>query len=124
MANTYCQFSFKPFEKLTQAEKDWLNRRSKEFIESDEPPGFIIEVKDSCIVYTEESGDPDIAAELCKNFLARFRLDSTVWFEYANFCSAPRVGQFGGGGYVVTAKDTFIMSPVAMMEMFLKNDLS
>ena len=61
-------------------------------------------------VYSEESGNLDNLAVFVQGFLAKF--DPKGWFqiEWAATCSAPRLGSFGGGAMLVTAKQIRVMS--------------
>jgi len=49
-------------------------------------------------------GDVDSVANFIKAYLAKFNPKGKVGFEWANTCSSQRVGEFGGGACVVTAK--------------------
>jgi hypothetical protein len=51
----------------------------------------------------EETGDPECAATLIQAFFAKFRPKDTHTLEWANTCSRPQVGEFGGGACLITA---------------------
>ena len=54
------------------------------------------------IFFSEEGGDLSAIAELVRLFLQRFKLD-TVWScQFAETCSKPLAGAFGGGAFVVS----------------------
>ena len=53
-------------------------------------------------VYTEESGDAAGAAALATALIEHFGLEP-VGFEWAETCSAPRIGEFGGGAVLCAA---------------------
>lgn len=56
-------------------------------------------------IYTEESGDPHQVAVLVRRFLRKFRPDDCFILSYAETCSKPRVGEFSGGAFFVTAEN-------------------
>jgi hypothetical protein len=49
-------------------------------------------------------GNVESVIEFLQAYLAKFDPKGKVGFEYANTCSSPRVGEFGGGAIVVKAK--------------------
>jgi hypothetical protein len=57
-------------------------------------------------VYSEEHGNADNVAWLVQKFLKQFRPDQCWSLTYANTCSKPRAGEFGGGAIFVTADET------------------
>jgi hypothetical protein len=62
-------------------------------------------------IYSEESGNLNNVATLAQAFLKRFRPSGYWSFEYAYTCSKPRVGEFGGGGAFITAKEIKWLEP-------------
>lgn len=56
-------------------------------------------------IYSQEHGYVDRAAHLVQKFLREFRPDQYWSLTYADICSKPRVGEFGGGAVFVTATD-------------------
>ena len=56
-------------------------------------------------VGSEDSGDVDYTADLVQALLKRFNLDLVVSFEWANTCSKPRLGAFGGGAVVISRRN-------------------
>jgi len=56
------------------------------------------------LVYSQEHGSVSNAAEFARAFLARFRPQACWTVTWAETCSKPRVGQFGGGAMFVTAR--------------------
>ena len=54
-------------------------------------------------LYSEESGNLDNVIAFAQAFLRKFYPKGYFSLQWAEFCSAPRVGEFGGGGFVVTA---------------------
>ncbi len=55
-------------------------------------------------LFSDEYGDLDQVAELVQQFLRRFRPSQSWAMCYAATCSKPRVGEFGGGAVIITAK--------------------
>jgi len=54
-------------------------------------------------VYSEESADLDHVVGVVQSFLRKFRPKSCCCLQYAETCSRPRIGEFGGGAVFVTA---------------------
>jgi hypothetical protein len=54
---------------------------------------------------SDGEGNVDFAVSLVQTYLAKFNPTGIIAFEYAQTCSSPRVGEFGGGAVVVTADD-------------------
>jgi hypothetical protein len=113
MANNYCFFSAE-ITNLTAKELAWI---SKKYIEAKEKDAdgeliadFLIEVgppgaPNSVIFYADESGTPENVADFVQAFLRKFRQKGCFTLEWANTCSSPRPGEFGGGAVFVTAKN-------------------
>jgi hypothetical protein len=59
-------------------------------------------VIEGVILYAEESGDIEYTTSLLQAFLKEFGIPTIVSFEWAETCSQPRPGQFGGGAVVVS----------------------
>jgi hypothetical protein len=55
-------------------------------------------------VYTEESADPAHVACVVQAFIKKFRPDMVFTLTWAEACSKPRVGEFGGGAVLVSAQ--------------------
>jgi hypothetical protein len=55
-------------------------------------------------LYSEGYGSIDQVVCLVRKFLKRFRPNDVWTLTYAATCSKPRVGEFGGGAVIVTAK--------------------
>lgn len=129
MANSYQEFS-QVLSDLTDEEIAWWERELKapgddadidEWAEehhiepseaeyyADNWPDFDYKwYKDSReIVFHSESGGGDIdnLLAMVQKFLAECRPDEYWVLEWANTCSKHRVGAFGGGAAVVTAKE-------------------
>ena len=56
-------------------------------------------------LYADTYGNPEHVAWLVHKFLKQFRPDQCWSLTYANTCSKPRVGEFGGGAVFVTATE-------------------
>jgi hypothetical protein len=54
-------------------------------------------------VSSEEYANIDQVVDVVQEFLRKFRPDACFRLEYADTCSKPRVGEFGGGAVLVTA---------------------
>jgi hypothetical protein len=50
-------------------------------------------------------GNIDFAVSFVQSYLFNFCPKGIIAFEYAQTCSKPRIGEFGGGAVVVTADD-------------------
>jgi hypothetical protein len=81
-----------------------------ERIAGDNPDGFgsgcDFEVNDEgCLWVHDIDGSPDVSvvADIVQATLAAFDIKEHVLIEFANTCSRPRVGCFGGGSVVVRA---------------------
>lgn len=57
-----------------------------------------------------ESGNLEMLASFVQMFLKKFRPEDCWSLTWADFCSKPRIGEFGGGGIFVTAKKTELMT--------------
>jgi len=69
-------------------------------------PGFSVEFSDNdsgVYIYAEEFGNVDTAASIFQTFLKKFRPSDYFKIEWADTCSKPRAGEFGGGAVFVTA---------------------
>ncbi len=64
--------------------------------------------EDRVVIYCEECGNLEALVTLLQEFLARFFPDRAIVFSWAEWCSKPRPGQFGGGAVIVrpTPDDT------------------
>jgi hypothetical protein len=75
-------------------------------IDPDDWPGFEFELTDpggDLWIHSEECGNIVHAAQFVRAFLARFRPAVCWQMTWAEVCSKPRIGEFGGGGVFVTA---------------------
>ena len=116
MANNYCQFS-EVVTTTTEAELDWWIKKIEEleaFGELEEPTEdqellgmasgyFSIEGKDIW-VHADESSDVELVVSIVQEFLKENCPDKSWSMECAFTCSKPRIGEFGGGGVLVTAE--------------------
>lgn len=116
MADYYTDFSFS-IDDLTVEESQWIREKLDEIddggdedawlccdvtIETDfhQGPGY-------CWIRSEAgSGNIEAVADFCGEFLAEFRPDKWIEFEWANTCSKPRVDSFGGGAVFITATES------------------
>ena len=58
--------------------------------------------KDGVWMYGEESWDVNVAVALIQAFLSKFDLDWVEELSYADTCSKPRIGEFGGTSLFIT----------------------
>ena len=68
------------------------------------------------VVYTDDHCCVGAVADVIQATLARFAVGLPVVIEYAQTCSKPRQGEFGGGAVVVTADAQHWMSTTAWAE--------
>ena len=54
-------------------------------------------------VHAGEYADLERLAHLIRKLLKTFRPNDVWSLTYAAYCSKPHVGEFGGGGFIVTA---------------------
>jgi len=121
MANNYTLFS-EVITGFTAEEKAWVMAltddpesdppdlvaagiATKE-IDSDDWPGFeweLTEPAGELWIHSEECGNVVHAAQFVRAFLARFRPKASWQMTWAEICSKPRTGEFGGGAVFVTA---------------------
>jgi hypothetical protein len=128
MADYYTKFSFE-ISDLTDDESAWLTNVLAFFedpVNTEDPHGEYAALMDAMSdteypdfstgfepaengtpglwIYGDQSGTPEDAATFVQAFLAKFRPDKAVGFEFANTCSKPRLDAFGGGAAFVTAE--------------------
>lgn len=120
MANNYTQFS-EQIENLTLIEVAWCKDtlRAIENASDDGEQaltflgfpawcdnGVDIEIIDDQFpalwIYSEEGGNIEAAVEFIQAFFTQFRPDDYLTIEWAETCSKPRLGEFGGGAVVIT----------------------
>ena len=117
MADNYQQFS-EEIKKLTPKEEKWLRdllathetRKSflfeaRRYIDEGEDLGFSWSFDDELglWVYAEDAVNIEHIVLLVRAFLKKFRPKTCWTLEYAETCSKPRIGAFGGGAVIVTA---------------------
>ena len=56
-------------------------------------------------IYAEEFGDIGTAAIILQAFLKKFRPNEYFSVQWADTCSKPRAGEFGGGAVFITANN-------------------
>lgn len=61
-------------------------------------------------LYSEGEGNFSNLVLLVQEFLSKFRQNEFFCIEWADTCSKPRAGEFGGGAAFITANDTKYMS--------------
>jgi len=125
MANNYMQFS-ENIKSITENERKWLSSvlgciGSEEQIawiegelgigvgidEEEDWPRFEWELQESELwIYATEDCDLGILADIISAFLRKFRPKEVFTLTWAEVCSKPRLGEFGGGWMYVTANKT------------------
>lgn len=114
MANNYTQFSeMIPCE--TGEQQEWLMQELAVAVKGEERPDPVCEFEEepphpACEfeandegvwVCARESGDLDALADVVVAFQNVFGIEESWTLTWADTCSKPRVGEFGGGGLVV-----------------------
>ena len=116
MANNYLLFS-EMLDLKSKEEFEWVKQEIKglreEHDKNDNPMldfEYALEESETepkkygLWVYTEEAGEPEKVGVLVQRYLNRFCPDEIFTLTWAATCSKPRIGEFSGGGMVVTAK--------------------
>ncbi|MFH1632969.1 MAG: hypothetical protein ABIG63_03035 [Chloroflexota bacterium] len=108
MANFYTQYSSFVAENLTSEEKVWCERALKLAERHYDSRGEIMPSitidRDAIWVHDDDGGDIEEAVRLVQMFFGRWRPQAVASIEFAHTCDKPRVGAFGGGAVVFTAK--------------------
>jgi hypothetical protein len=110
MANNYLQFSetlnLGSSKKVDQALKEYDEWAEKLF-DGDEDVGFEMGRSDEAgyvWLSAEEGGDVEQAVGFVKKLAEKFDLEGLWSLTWAEWCSQPRVGEFGGGAVVLNLK--------------------
>lgn len=124
MANNYTLFS-QTIDDLTPEEEEWAAKALSEPEEGEgsEEDSIYREILDdspsmefsweitsldggrALVFWSDDSGNTDQVAKFAQLFLKKFRPKGHFFIEWANTCSKPRPGEFGGGVVFVTADD-------------------
>jgi len=131
MANNYLQFS-EMITKLTPDETKWwadkikaedeLRERSNSGEATEDEEEYIcsgelhIDFENdgkNVWLHGDEFGSVDRLAAVVQAFLIACRPKSCFSATWAEYCSKPRIGEFGGGGVFVTATDIQYFNPSA-----------
>ena len=72
-------------------------------------------------IYSVEFGDTERVAYVIQKFLQRFRPGECWSMTWAETCSKPRVGEFGGGGVFVTAESIEWCEPYVFVDERARN---
>ena len=75
-------------------------------------------------IYSEESSNLDHVAAFVRGFLLKFDPTRCFQLQWANICSKPRVGEFGGGAMLITATDTIRMTTGEILESLLEDQFT
>jgi hypothetical protein len=82
-------------------------------IDVDDWPDFqweFIEGDSQLWLHGDDYGNVSHVGEFVRVFLARFSPDQCWSLTWAETCSRPRIGEFGGGGLFVTAKEVTVVN--------------
>jgi len=71
-------------------------------------------------IHGEEYINIDVVADVMQQYLKEFHPKDCFTLTWASYCSKPRVGEFGGGGLVVTADETHFMNAHVWVEQKVK----
>lgn len=83
--------------------------------------GFSAELgNDGLWIYSEGCGDEDQVVAFVQHYLARFRANEVVGFEWASTCSRPCLDAFGGGAAVVSATEVTWLNTSTWLSETLK----
>ena len=109
MANNYTEFSFM-LDNVSDEELSWLTHFERRFYDLYEDDFFgpaYYERSGDGLWFNSDAGEGDIdfTAYLIHRFLHHFKRPDIVSFTWAATCSKPRVGEFGGGGVIISAKE-------------------
>lgn len=79
--------------------------------------GFDYELgEDEIHFYSEEYGNIDTVQALVSEFISLFRKDYVFTLSWSESCSKMRVGEFGGGGMIVSLDETRFMNVWGWLE--------
>lgn len=96
-----------PEEELTEEIRDWW-------------PGFENVIEEGGLwVYSDEAGNVDALCVIVRAFLKKFDVKTPFTLTWAETCSKPRLGEFGGGFIVVTQEKTYSGSTYSMVQQVL-----
>jgi hypothetical protein len=131
MAQNYMQFS-EVIDELTVEEHEWLKNalalnEDGGYDDGVEPPawwddgsetfGFEYDLTpEEFHLYSDEYGNIDTVQALVSEFISLFRKDYVFTLSWSESCSKPRIGEFGGGGMVVTLDETRFMNVWGWLE--------
>ena len=82
---------------------DWLIEEDNKDRHGEEAPGY--QRLHYMLIYSEDHGDPERVALLVQKFLKACRPNDWWSMSFAQTCSKPRVGEFGGGAVFITADE-------------------
>jgi len=105
MANNYLLFS-EAIQLKTPQEHAWVAKRLDNRDEDEvEAFSWKIDREDNTLwIYAEEFGNPEKVAIFVMEYLKKFDPTGCFTLTYAETCSKPRVSEFTGGAFFVTAK--------------------
>lgn len=145
MANNYSRFS-EQIENLTKNEYAWLvsvlavdpygleKEELRKFLddvgltEDDLEWGWPFDHKfenegHSLWIYSEESFNPEALGAFLTTFMARFNREGHMSITWADTCTKPRIGEFGGGIIVVT-KDGYAIEHTSSLTQYVLGQIT
>ena len=121
MADSYLQFS-EQISHITTAERAWWNERLDTFEEDTGYLGFEWEYTDKhdLWLYADSNGEIDHVATLVQEFIIEHRPSYVFTLQWAETCSKPMLGSFGGGAIIVTRHDVHWLGTHQWLEENIK----
>lgn len=100
MANNYCQFS--EMIACEGIQKEALLERLVEADDAEEGPACEYEAdKDGVWIHSEDNCNLEMLVGILACWQKDYGLEDALGLTWSNTCSAPRLGEFGGGGVVI-----------------------
>lgn len=147
MANNYIQFSealdLSSDSIVRDQQIDWINQvlnvdhdsedldRTKSILESNgiDTEGvnlkawgqFLWKIESGTLfIYSEEYSDPYDAGLFVREFMRQFNIPGVWTLQWAETCSKPRIGEFGGGAMLVDNKNIVVKTTSQILNELLE----
>jgi hypothetical protein len=123
MANNYLEFS-EILEVDSQEEADWIfNRVEQHQADENNPPLGDVELEDPTSIWfhADEFGDIEGIAKIVQEYLIEFNKPEYFTLTYAETCSKPREGEFGGGAVIVSQNEIKYLNAHSWVEEQIKH---
>lgn len=107
MAENYSSFSVMIGLPNEEA-RNWLSYQLRKLEDVGEPDynGAEISLEEGGLWVSGDYGISDEMVEFIQSYMRKFNILKPVIIETANYCSKPRVGEFGGSWLVITQDET------------------